>query len=80
MQTEKVFIGDVEIDLDTQIEMAEHSLQCAISHLNELLAKREALHAHMDAQAEAYAEMEWGKVCIEADRHDKEIAEVLNNA
>ena len=80
MQSEKVFIGDLEIDLDTQIELAEHGLNAAINHLNELLAKRNALHAKMDAEAEAYFDDKDAQVYNQACKHDKEIAEVMHNA
>ena len=80
MQTEKVYLGETEIDIDTQIDLAEHALISAINHLNELLAKRNALlDAHYDAQAHAHADMEWGKAVVESDKHEREIAEVLNN-
>ena len=62
MQTEKVFIGDTEIDLDTQIELAEHGLIVAINHLNDLLAQREA---HLEAQAENHANAQLGEAYAE---------------
>ena len=74
----KVYLGDTEIDLDTQIELAEHSLKVAINHLNELLAKRNALDAHIDAEADRlyqeHLDAEYGKACIESDAHDAEVA------
>ena len=77
MQTEKVFIGDTEIDIDTQIELAEHALKCAISHLNDLLAKRNSLDAHIEAQYQEHVDAEFGRLCIESDKADKAIAEAM---
>ena len=73
----KVYLGDTEIDLDTQIELAEHSLKVAINHLNDLLAKRNALEAHIDAEADRlyqeHLDTKFGKACIESDAHDAEV-------
>ena len=80
MKSEKVFIGDTEIDIDTQIELAEHGLKVAINHLNELLAKRNALHAHMDAEAEAYFDGKDAEVYNQACKEEREIAEVMHDA
>ena len=33
-------LGDKELSLDEQIELAEHNLECAQSHLNELRNER----------------------------------------
>lgn len=78
MHSEKVYLGDTEIDLDTQIEIAEHGLVVAINHLNDLLAKRNARDADLDAWADAeyekYLDIEAGRLMIESDRADKEIA------
>lgn len=78
MQTEKVFIGDTEIDLDTQIELAEHGLVVAINHLNELLAKRRELDAHLEAQAEAYFERKDAEIYMQACKDEKEIARCMS--
>lgn len=74
----KVFIGDTEIDLDTQIELAEHALMCAQNHLDELQAQRdELINAQIDAQYEAHLDAEYGKACVESDADDKVITEVF---
>ena len=78
MKSEKVFMGDVELSLDEQIEYAEFNLHCAIDHLNELLAKQRKEEAHIDAQYQAHVDAEFGGLCIESDKHDKEIEECIS--
>lgn len=76
-QDDAVILGDVEIDLDTQIEIAEFNLACAESHLHELRAQKaaqDAEDAHVDAQYQEYLEIEYGKLVMSSDAADKEIA------
>ena len=39
--SDKVMLGDTELTLQQQIEVAEHNLDCARSHLDELYKKRQ---------------------------------------
>lgn len=55
-----------ELPLEIEIELAEHALLVAQANLAELLEKRDAEDAHIDAQFEAHLEIEAGKnVCSE---------------
>ena len=75
---EGVMIGDTQMSLDDQIAYAEFSLICAQSHLDELRAKKvsaqDAEDAHYDAQYQEYLEIEYGKLVMQSDAADKEIA------
>ena len=75
---EGVMIGDYQMSLDDQIAYAEFSLICAQSHLGELRAKKvsaqDAENVHYDAQYQEYLEIEYGKLVMQSDAADKEIA------
>lgn len=78
MHAEKVFLGDRELSIEEQIEFAEHDLMTALSHLNELLAKRNemqaALEANIDEEYQKHLEIEAGKLTMLSDKADSEIA------
>ena len=80
-QDDAVILGDVEIDLDTQIEIAEFNLVCAESHLHELrtqkAAEDAALDAHLESQYQEYLEIEAGKLTMHSDKADAEIAHAI---
>jgi len=72
------FLGERDFTLEEQIEAAEFHLICAQSHLDELRAKKvsaqDAEDAHYDAQYQEYLEIEYGKLVMQSDAVDKEIA------
>lgn len=71
----KVFLGDKELTLDEQIELAEFDLFASINKLNELLAERNArdLDIHIEKQYQEYLEIQEGKAIMESDKADAEI-------
>ena len=73
----KVYLGERELSLDEQIELAEFNMHSAISHLNELLAERNALDAHYDAQAKEYQERKDAEIDAIAMKQEKEIEEII---
>lgn len=78
---EDAILGDVELSLDDQIAYAEFALICAQSHLDELRAKKAAqdaaLDAHIESQYQEHLSIEAGKLAMQSDKADSEIAHAI---
>lgn len=66
------------LSLDDQISYAEFQLQCAISHLDDLMRQKAELDAEIEAQYQAHVDNEFGRLSLESDNHDCRVREVYD--
>ena len=75
------FLGEREFTIDEELDYALWNLEVAQAHVDELRAKKAAhdaaLDAHIEKQYQSHLEIEAGKLAMESDKADAEIAHAI---
>lgn len=62
------------LTLAEQIDYAKWQVTVAQEYLADLLRKQAEYDAHIDDQYKSHLEIEYGRICCESDRLDKEVS------